>query len=92
MSLVKQAIILEIQDYAKRALDYKFKMDTAKTEVKKNLFKKKLKKNNTEAAELFEALNRLIAKEQQAASGASDEVSIFEGRTEEADGVSTSLE
>ena len=92
MSLVKQAIILELQDYAKRALDYKSKMDAAKTDVKKNLFKKKLKKNNTEAAELFEALNRLNAKEQQVASGASDEVSVLKGRVEEADGVSTSLE
>jgi hypothetical protein len=94
MSLVKQAIILELQDYAKKAMKLKSQMDNSKTELKRNLFKKKLKKNNTEAVELLQALSRLVAKEQAetAINGANDEVSVLAGGIEEKDGLSESME
>ncbi len=85
MSLVKQAIILEIKEYASKALNLKSKMDSSKTEVKRALYFKKLKKNNTEAAQLFEALARLEAKEGAGVElGVDDEISVLEGRAEEA--------
>lgn len=94
MSLVKQAIMLELEEYAIRAVDFKSKMDSAKTELKRNLFKKKLKKNNTEAVQLIEALSILMAKEQAdtVISGVNDEVPVLEGRVEEPDGLPTSME
>lgn len=90
MSLVKQALILEIRQRMTNAVDFKQKIDNAKTEAKRNVYKKKLKKNNIEAADLFVALNKLTQKE--AADGAKDEVSVLEGRTQATDGNKSSVE
>ncbi|MDE1830560.1 MAG: hypothetical protein KGI25_09575 [Thaumarchaeota archaeon] len=95
MSLVKQALIIEIRKHIKNAVDFKQKIDNAKTEAKKNVYKKKLKKNNIEAADLFTALDKLLVKEaidSKAAIGDKDEVSVLEGRTTKTDGSGPSLE
>lgn len=95
MSLVKQALIIEIRKHMANAIEFKKKVDGAKTETKRNVYKKKLKKNNIEAADLFTALDKLLVKEAldaKAAGGVKDEVSVLEGRTQETDGSKPSLE
>jgi predicted Holliday junction resolvase-like endonuclease len=94
MSLVKQALILEIKDVAAKSVDLKSKMDTAKTELKRNLYRKKLIKNNQEAAQLFEALSRLPEVEAviKVEDGVKDEVPVLEGRTQEKSGGSQTVE
>ena len=90
MSLVKQALILEIRQHIANAVDWKQKIDTAKTEAKRNVYKKKLKKNNIEAADLFTALDKLLVKEalnKKALDGVKDEVPVLERRTETTDGL-----
>ena len=46
-----------------QAKEYKEKIDTAKTGAKRNLYKKKLKKNNIEAMQMLVAIEKLEAKE-----------------------------
>jgi hypothetical protein len=94
MSLVKQALILEIRKHMEAAIEFKKKVDGAKTETKRNVYKKKLKKNNIEAADLFTALDKLLVKEalDSKAVGVKDEVSVLEGRAQETDGSKPSLE
>lgn len=95
MSLVKQALVIEIRQHIAKAMDLKKKIDTAKTETKKSVYNKKLKKNNIEAADLLVALDRLLLEEtknKQADDGVKDEVPVLEGRTQEADGDKSPLE
>jgi hypothetical protein len=94
MSIVKQAIILELQEKGAKAVEFKKKVDSAKTDVKRALYKKKLKKNNEEAADLFIALNRLVEKEQASgvALGVENEVSVLTGQSEEEGGVQQAVE
>lgn len=82
MSLVKQALILEIRKHIEKAVEFKAKIDGAKTEAKRAVYKKKLKKNNIEAADLFVALDKL----DKADNGAKNEVPVLEGRTSPKDG------
>lgn len=90
MSLVKQGIIIEIRERMTKAVELKQTIDNSKTETKRNVYKKKLKKNNIEAADLFIALSKLTKKE--AANGVNDEVSVLERRTEKTDGNKSSVE
>ncbi len=95
MSLVKQALIVEIRQHIAKAIDFKKKVDTAKTEAKRNVYMKKLKKNNIEAADLFTALDKLLVKEaldKKAAGGDKDEVPVLEGRTQETNGSQSPVE
>lgn len=96
MSLVKQALVIEIRQHITKALDLKNKIDTAKTETKKSVYQKKLKKNNIEAADLLTALDKLLknedAQSEKVVSGDKDEVPVFEGRTQAPDGDKPSLE
>ena len=93
MSLVKQALISEFTDLAKKAIEFKKQIDNAKTYPKREMFKKKLTKNNIKAAEILAHIETLINKEHgEKADGANDEVFNDEGRTEAPSGVSTSLE
>lgn len=93
MSLVKQALILEIRKHMECAIDFKSKVDNAKTEAKRNVYKKKLKKNNLQAADLFHALDRLLIEEaKKVADGAKDEVPILEGRAAPEEGSQQSVE
>lgn len=64
MSLVKSALIEEFKELAVKALRYKTEIDTAKTFVKKELFKKKLKENNIKAAEILAAMEKVANAEQ----------------------------
>jgi RNA processing factor Prp31 len=59
MSFVKEALIEEIREAIKRSTDYKEKIDTAKTSIKANTYKKKLKKNNQIVADLVMALDKI---------------------------------
>ena len=95
MSLVKSALIEEFKDLAAKAVDYKNKIDTAKTFAKKEIYKKKLKNNNIKAAEILAALEKVINAEagsKQAAVGAQDETPSIEGRVEAPVGDAASLE
>jgi hypothetical protein len=93
MSLVKTALIEEFKDLALKALEYKNKIDTAKTFVKKEVYKKKLKENNIKAAEILAAMEKVAnAEASSKAAGAKDETLSIEGRTETPHGESASLE
>jgi len=59
MSMVKDALIAEIQDAIRLSTEYKEKVDTAKTKVKRDTYKKKLKKNNMLVADMVMALDKL---------------------------------
>jgi hypothetical protein len=54
-----------MQQYLAKAVEYKHKIDTAKTDYKKRFYTKKLEKNNMEALEvlsLMESVKSKIAK------------------------------
>lgn len=59
MSLVKEAIMAELQDAIKLSTEYKEKLDNAKTDIKAKTYKKKLKKNNQIIADMLIALDKL---------------------------------
>lgn len=94
MSLVKEALIAEFRDLAKNSVDYKQKIETAKTYTKKEIYKKKLKQNNIKAAEILAALEKVANAEaaSKKAVGANDETFSIEGRSETPGEISTSLE
>lgn len=84
MTLVKQALIVQIRQNMEKAVEFKRKIDSAKTDAKKSVYKKKLKKNNIETADLFVALDKLVATQQ--ANGDKDEVLVLEGGTSKKEG------
>lgn len=94
MSLVKDALIVEFKELASKAVEFKQKMDTAKTFAKREVYKKKLKKNNIRAAEVLSALEILMKKEeeQKAAGGVVNEALDLEGRAEAPSGDTSSVE
>lgn len=65
MSLVKQAIIAELQELIPKSKHYADQLETAKTKVKKDLMRKRLKKNNEKVADLLVALDKLDKKEKE---------------------------
>ena len=52
----------ELRERMTVALDYKNKIENAKTSVKKQYFQKKLKKNNIEAAKILTAIERVATQ------------------------------
>jgi hypothetical protein len=50
---------VELRRHMEIALDYKKKIESAKTEYKKNYYNKKLKKNNMEALKVLTAIERV---------------------------------
>jgi hypothetical protein len=85
MSLVKSALIEEFKDLAAKSIDFKKKIDTAKTFAKKEIYKKKLRDNNIKAAEILAALEKVANAEagsKKEAVGAIDETLSDEGRIE----------
>lgn len=50
---------MELRRHMEIALDYKKKIESAKTDYKKNYYNKKLKKNNTEALKVLTAIERI---------------------------------
>lgn len=63
MSLVKTALIEEFKELAANAVNFKNKIETARTFAKKEIYKKKLKKNNIKAAEILAALQKVANAE-----------------------------
>ena len=59
MSKVAEAIKYEVTQIVARSLELKKKLDKAKTKPKIELYRKKLKKSNTELGEMLIALDRL---------------------------------
>jgi hypothetical protein len=49
----------ELHKYMETALDYKKKIEEAKTDYKKNYYNKKLKKNNADAVKILTAIERV---------------------------------
>ncbi len=93
MSIVKEALIEEFKDLATKALDFKQKIDTAKTFAKKEIYKKKLKNNNIKAAEILAALEKVVnAEASSKAVGVTDELPSVEGRVEAPHGLPAPLE
>lgn len=50
---------MELRRHMETALDYKKKINSAKTSYKKSYYQKKLKKNNTEALKVLTAIERV---------------------------------
>jgi hypothetical protein len=92
MSLVRETLIQEFKTKAKIASELKAQIDSAKTYPKKEMLKRKLKKNNTEAADLLGALETLMRETTKTASGDENDRVTNEGRIEAPNGVPTSLE
>jgi len=66
----KPVTLLDMLQYELRermtvALDYKEKTDTAKTDTKKKYFRKKLLKNNLEAAKILTAIENITLQKAQ---------------------------
>ena len=59
MSLVKEAITQEIAERVEKSKEYYNKYTTAKTNIKKKTYKKKLTENNNVLADLLIALDKL---------------------------------
>ena len=59
MSIVKDALIEEIKQKAQLSQDYYKIINTATTEAKKRLYKKKLTKHNNVLADLIISLDKL---------------------------------
>lgn len=55
----------ELQECMKIALGYKKNIDEAKTQIKKDYFKKKLKKNNTHAVKILTAIENVTVEKAQ---------------------------
>ena len=66
----EQALGLELQEYAKLSVEYKKKIEEAKTDPKRKYYKKKLAKNNNKALQILltlEEVSRLQANPQKVA-------------------------
>lgn len=90
MSLVKQALVAELTELAMNAKDFKEKIDTAKTFLKRDIYKKKLKENNKRAADVLGAIAKLA--QSQAVGGVVDEAPSATGRVETPSAGTASLE
>ena len=55
----------ELKERMKTALNYRTKIDTAKTDYKKKYFQTKLKKNNLEAAKILTAIQNVTVEKAQ---------------------------
>ena len=83
ISVVQQCLVEEIQNAAKRAVEFKRKRDNAKTETKRKFYEEKLIKNNEEAADAVVALKNLIKEKEEMGSDEDEPVFDPEGGTEE---------
>ena len=62
---VMDMLQVELRRLMENALNIKKKIDTAKTDYKKNYYGKKLKKNNMEALQVLTAIERVKPKDEQ---------------------------
>jgi hypothetical protein len=93
MSLVKSALVEEFKILAMKALEFRNEIATAKTYLKKEIFKKKLRENNIKAAEVLKAMQKVAnAEDANKVAGAKDETLDAERRTETPTHESASLE
>jgi len=63
MSIVKEAIMVELQSAMKSSKEYSDKIKTAKTKVKSTFYTKKLKSSNQIVADLLIALDKVNNKD-----------------------------
>lgn len=59
--LMREALKQEIQELAKKSVEFKLTIDTAKTEVKREIFRKKLRRNNNKVFEMISYLEKIPA-------------------------------
>ena len=78
MSILKQTINAELIELIHISTQYAEQIDNAKTNTKRQMIKKRLRKNNEKIAELIVALEKLNKKEMD------DVEDDSEGRTEKA--------
>lgn len=57
--IVKQTIVAELEELMPKSAYYKKQLDTAKTNTKRRLMQKRLKKNNQQVISLIAALQKL---------------------------------
>jgi hypothetical protein len=62
---VKSALVAMINDYAFKAVEYKGKLENARTAVKRDFYAKKLLANNEEAADAIITLEKILVEEKQ---------------------------
>jgi hypothetical protein len=63
MSIVKEAIMIELQSAMKSSKEYSDKVKNAKTKVKSTFYTKKLKSSNQIVADLLIALDKVNNKD-----------------------------
>jgi hypothetical protein len=72
------ALVHEIQEAGKRAIQYKHELDTAQTNTKRRHYEKRLKRNNEEAADVIIALERIIKVREQHEANANAEGDVVQ--------------
>jgi hypothetical protein len=65
MSLVKQAIIQELNALIPKSKHYASELESAKTQIKRNLMRKRLRANNEKVADLIVALEKINKNERK---------------------------
>lgn len=60
MSKVRDTLVAEFTIKAKEAIRLKGLIESAKTDTKRNFYKKKLHKNNIDALQVLEALQKIV--------------------------------
>lgn len=63
MSIVKKVIMFELNELIPKSKFYAAQLETAKTETKRKMMRKRLKQNNEKIADLIIALEKLEKKE-----------------------------
>lgn len=69
MSVVQEALTEELKARIKTTAFYREQIETAKTNAKKNLYTKKLRKNNQIVADILIALDKLLKEQTPDPSG-----------------------
>lgn len=78
----EQALGMELQEHAKLSVEYKKKIEEAKTEPKRKYFKKKLAKNNNKALQILLTLEE-VSRLQENKNHVADLVAIDKGPNDE---------
>lgn len=72
MSIVKDAILVELRERVVKSQEYDALCTTAKTKTKREFYKKKLRENNIVVADLIVALERINKQEGETSNGPAD--------------------
>lgn len=76
---VLEALVEEIKERARLAVQYKTERDTAKTRTKRIIYDKKLTKNNMIAADLIVALEKIVDERAKTATANNEMIETNDG-------------